>query len=923
MRQRRPATMRMCSATRAACRLLLFAVLACWPLATAAAQAMTQEMTLASRGPRFLRAPSVGAAPVEIDARSSAVLRRTVSLNLEGATVGKVLEAIERQTGLRFMYSRDALKLDRPVGLRADSITVAGALMEVLLDSGMDVLLSSARQVALVERSPSAPAQQTGVIVGRVTDRESGVGVPAVTVLVEGTRYGGVTAGDGRYRIAGVSAGTYMVSARRIGYERGASTVVVSAEQEVTADFALAASASMLDQVVVTGTVVPTEAKAVPTPISVFTAKDLEQLNIRRVDQLFRGSIPGSISWDRGSNNYDNSMTVRGASSLSEATSISTLKTFVDGVEVTDNQFAQIDVSSIERIEVVRGPQASTIYGSSGTSGVMQIFTKRGAAQTDRPQLDAQLSAGGIESRYHDGPSMTQNYSASVQGGSAPFTYELGGSYNRVGDWVPAYGSRTSNFHGGARMTQGRLTLDLSGRYQRRTFDAEWNPILAATGYVPYSKPPHQLNAIGQQGYSARLTYQPTPAWQHTLTLGSDRLDFGYHDTRARLRTPGDTLLTLYESGSEKTSVLYNSSLTLPLSPSYSAVVTAGVDHYAFTYDLFQTSRALTYSGNISTARGDLPRLGRGDWTNTGYYAQSQLAIRDALFVTGGLRAERNDNFARDVGTAYSPRAGVSYVRQIAAATAKLRASYGRNIKPPGQGQAAGFRGGGIELLPNPELRPEEQRGFDGGVDLLFGRAFSVGATRYDQTVGDVITIVFLGPGPNGLQLQAQNLGEVRNDGWELEATVRPGRFAVAAQYSITNSTVRRLPPSYTGDLRVGDQILDIPRHSGGGTVTYTPTARTSMSLRATYVGRSTGVDDLRLIHVFDGGTEPYTGSRRDYWRRYPAFTKLSLTASQSVTKQLTAFVSVENLTDSHAVERSNIVALAGRTTELGVRWRY
>src|SRR5207244_5051475 len=136
----------------------------------------------------------------------------------------------------------------------------------------------------------------------------------------------------------------------------------------------------------VTGTVVPTERKAIPTPISVVTSEDIERLNLQRVDQVFRGTVPGAIAWEQGpGNDYYSSVAVRGASALSIVPSV---KTFIDGVEVAyPNGIATIDPNSIDRIEITRGPQASTLYGAGALSGVMQIFTKKGQLGLTRPEV--------------------------------------------------------------------------------------------------------------------------------------------------------------------------------------------------------------------------------------------------------------------------------------------------------------------------------------------------------------------------------------------------------------------------------------------------------------------------------------------------------------------------------------------------------
>src|SRR5690606_37962632 len=125
---------------------------------------------------------------------------------------------------------------------------------------------------------------------------------------------------------------------------------------------------------------------ALVTPITVVTAEDIERRGITRIDQLFRGDVPGVVALEQGSAVFDDSpgamMTsrvyARGASSL-DASVQTPLKTFVDGVELMDPSYlGTIDPSNIERIEIITGPQAATVYGSGAMGGVMQIFTKKG-----------------------------------------------------------------------------------------------------------------------------------------------------------------------------------------------------------------------------------------------------------------------------------------------------------------------------------------------------------------------------------------------------------------------------------------------------------------------------------------------------------------------------------------------------------------
>ncbi len=266
------------------------------------------------RGPQFLLASARPTkAPVVVDAGSVASLRRRVSLTLDGARVAEALAELSRVSGLQIVYADGVVPSEGRVYLRAEEITVAAALTEVLLDAGVDVLISPGGSVA-----------------GRVTDAKTGRPIVGASVVLVGTGWHTTTGDDGRYRLHDVTSGSYTLTASRIGYAKQSQSVTVVAGQEVTVDVGLQAAATELEQVVVTGTVVPTERKAIPTPISVITADQIEQRGYQRVDQIFRGDIPGTIAWDLGADDFYSNISVRGANSLY----INYVKTYVDGVEV-------------------------------------------------------------------------------------------------------------------------------------------------------------------------------------------------------------------------------------------------------------------------------------------------------------------------------------------------------------------------------------------------------------------------------------------------------------------------------------------------------------------------------------------------------------------------------------------------------------
>src|SRR2546429_7397473 len=123
----------------------------------------------ASRAPRFLLAMAERSQPVPVDLKRSAFLRRPLSLAFDGATLKQALAEISRQAGLSLVYADDVLPAGGGVvNLRADRITVAAALTDVLLDAGVDIVFTPEGRATLVKR-PAGPGLEPGPVPGAGT----------------------------------------------------------------------------------------------------------------------------------------------------------------------------------------------------------------------------------------------------------------------------------------------------------------------------------------------------------------------------------------------------------------------------------------------------------------------------------------------------------------------------------------------------------------------------------------------------------------------------------------------------------------------------------------------------------------------------------------------------------------------------------
>lgn len=887
----------------------------------AASVAWPQAHELALRGPRFVAAwkPSEEA----VDVSNTVVLRRRVSLDLTNVTADEALKEITRQADLEISYTNALLPSSKSVSLHAREITVAAALTEVLLDAGVDVAVARGGHMALVKRPALAavPVIDSGVVSGRVTDKATGAPIAGATVIIEGTRHSATTGSDGQYSIADVPEGTYEVRARYIGYAPLMGSITVSADSEVAADFALAKSVQALDELVtVTPGGMQTAVKALPTPVTVITAEDIDAQRPQTINEVFRQAVPTGVGFAASNQPFFSNLSLRGGSSISGR---SAAKVFIDGVEVSAREISPVDPASIARVEVLRGPQASTLFGPDAAGGVIQIFTRRGDSSAT-PQLGLRAQTGILQTPYDGARSaVRQQYNGSVSGGTEDVSYNLGGSWLRLNDWLPIDAptrqSNTSVF-AGLGYQHGILSVDLSARYLREDSPNEYSPEYVAPRLI---RPQYTAQTNLNSTYGGRIALSPTRWWRHQLSVGHDEQKHSQVQTRPRLTTPSDTLLSFYEGPSRKTSLFYNTTVSGRVGTDLEGSLVAGFDHYraeeAFTY----TFGALNTTGTIVTAPEAPFTESRTTTSNTGWLTQGELSWREIVFLSAGLRADKNSGFGSGAGTAISPRVGLSTIWQWGTATIKLRGAYGRAIRAPGAGLAFGYGSPGLIVLANPDLRAERQRGWDGGVDVAFGSLGTLSLTGFSQVAENLITQNTVAATPV-LTWQYQNLGRVRNRGVEVEGSLGLHPITLRAQYGYVDSRVQDLGPQAVpgSAVDVGDSPLGIPAHTAGGQLSVAVRSGTTVNAGATYVGSWRFYDFIAQERCFSGGECP-TNFSRGFVIDYPEFVKVNAQVVQQLTPQLKAFVSVDNLTNNAVFEFLNATPRVGRISMLGLEARF
>lgn len=117
----------------------------------------------------------------------------------------------------------------------------------------------------------------------------------------------------------------------------------------------------------------------IPLSVSAFTSAQLEAQGILSFKDLSH-SIPGLQYYDRG--NLQTEVTIRGVGGDSRNPGIDAgVGMYIDGVYIARTSGYNADLSDIERVEVLRGPQG-TLFGKNTIGGVINITSKKPTDET-------------------------------------------------------------------------------------------------------------------------------------------------------------------------------------------------------------------------------------------------------------------------------------------------------------------------------------------------------------------------------------------------------------------------------------------------------------------------------------------------------------------------------------------------------------
>jgi outer membrane cobalamin receptor len=557
--------------------------------------------------------------------------------------------------------------------------------------------------------------------------------------------------------------------------------------------------------------------------------------------------LPGAVVDTSGQRGGLASLFVRGGDSRYN-------KVVIDNVPVNDSggtmDFGVVPLSEVSRVEFARGAQ-STLYGSDAMTSVVQAFSTTGNTRT--PELRFGADGGNFD---------TAHGFASISG--ARDRWDL----NFFGDQFNSAGKGPNDDYSNS-LQGANIGLQLSPSALLRVRARHANSHTGVQGEWDFNNQPLLPPDADQQARtndllaSAELTLSGPSGWQHRL------VGFEYNHRRQNEDTVPDR-------GCDFASFIF---LDCPFN-AVDHVNRAGSDYQGDYAERTWTHTTIGYEFEDENAFvGDLtaPPVLHGVRRNHAVYAQQVLQVSRLSVVAGG-RFVHNETF----GNKFVPRVALSYLAlrgsQFFSGT-RLRFSYATGIK---EARFEESLANGPGILPNPNLKAEENRAFETGIEQSFlsGR-YAFSATYFNNLFRNQVDF--------GIVDQKTFTGEYENidksfaHGAEVEFRGRQSsRLSLEAGYNYTSTQILEQPFAFDSQHQPGNPLLRRPKHSGSLLFSYLG-SRWAANLGGSFVGRRPDSDFFVLPTPVDHAA---------------GYVRLDLGGWYAINSRITAYANVENALD-------------------------
>ena len=455
-----------------------------------------------------------------------------------------------------------------------------------------------------------------------------------------------------------------------------------------------------LKEIVVTANKYATPVSRVASSVTIITAAEIEMKQKSTVVEVLR-DVPGLAVVEQGGPGKLTSVFMRGANS-------NFVLVLIDGVEVNNPaspnngfDFSTLQISDIEKIEIVRGPQ-STLYGSEAIAGVINIITKKGSG---KPSFT--FSGEGGSHAFLKG-------SVSSAGSLGKFNYAVNFSRLQTEGISAIKGDNFENDGYANNSIFAKLGYDFSGNLN---FNLMYKQIDAAgdidqaqkngddPNYTFDSKTRLINGKINGSFLNGKLQSSIRTSYFTFSGNTNDKEDAAHPGIKSDSKFDGRRL-----------SLDFQNNLVI----GKSNIFTLGLD-----YRSDKASSSYYSESSFGSYQSEFPEESIGTF---GVYLQDQVNYAGNFFASVGIRYDNNNKF----GSVFTYRIAPAYL--IRHSGTKLKASFGTGFKAPSVMNLFD------PVYGNPDLSPEKSSGWEAGIEQSFLKGnLQFGLTYFNFKITDMI----------------------------------------------------------------------------------------------------------------------------------------------------------------------------------------
>ena len=559
-----------------------------------------------------------------------------------------------------------------------------------------------------------------------------------------------------------------------------------------------------LPDVITTASHLPVRSGALASTHTVITGAELRERGITLLLDALR-DVPGLVLVQSGSYGAATSLFLRGGES-------DYVKVLVDGVTMNSPggafNVANLTIENVDRIEVVRGP-ASVVHGADAMTGVVQVFTRRGAGALT-PEIS--LEAGGLGNRRFGG---------ALQGGGQLGTVSLQAG-KATSDGLYDFNNEYRNRGGSVRLgTAPRMPVD--GQLTVRYHDVRSGFPTNSAG-VPVDS--NQFVTERQLALSTSAARRLSRAVAIQLLGTASRTEDGFQD---RLDHPGDTTGFGFAASRDGRSHRTGADLRLTWTGRGPLAGAAGVQ-----YEDERQRQAGSTTSNFGSGVFTQDDAFRAQRSTRAAYGEAAYAVGESATLNAGVRLDDNSAF----GSAGTWRLGGTL---HATGGLTLRAQAGRAFKAPTFAEL--FASSPFEV-GDPALQPEHARSWEVGADqLLAGGRARVSASWFSQVFRNLIQYAAAAPG----EPTYGNVAAATSRGLEVGAMVTPHpAWSVSVQATALRTRVTDAGGGTSPAFREGESLVRRPDFTAALGARWHPAAGAVVRVDINHLGARDDVDFSR-----------------------------------------------------------------------------